>query len=955
MSIDPDPRRVRALIDRLGAAIFVVDVEPDGGFRFVATNLVHERKSGLRRADLAGRRLEECLPPEMARSLAGRYRACVAAGEAIEYEEQLDLAVGRTWWRTTLTPELDADGAVVQLYGTTVDITEARRDEQASRRKTVLLEEAEELAGIGHWKHDLQSDTLLCSAGMLRIHGLPEDAAPSLEQIRALYHPDDLSTLLACRQRALAQGEPFFYEVRLRRGDGSERRVRGRGRCETDSNGQLTAIFGVVRDVTEERRQEELAREGEAQYRHLCNATPTMLHSLDRQGRLVRVSDYWLATLGYDREEVLGRPVTDFMTADSRRVAEKTIFPRFWERGHLRDVEHRFVCKDGRTIDVVLSAEAERDEQGRIVRSLSVLTDITARKQAERALARAQQRLAEAIESMSDAFALFDEQGRLEIFNQRCKEIYPLIEDLMVPGARYEDLVRATVERGLFVVDQKDRDAWVRKQVQIHLRGKRDYEMHLGDGRWIQVSTRRTRDGGVVSTRRDVTRRKQMEFAISHMAMHDALTGLPNRAMFGEELERALARAERDGRPFAVMMGDLDGFKCVNDSMGHATGDRLLVEVARRLQGGVRGGDLVARLGGDEFAILAFADGRPHAFGALADRLVDLMRGPFEIDGQAVSCGMSLGIAVCPDHARDGEQLMINADLALYAAKAAGRHGWRAFERGMAGRAETAASMELSLRNAIALDQLLLHFQPIMEMAGGRPVGAEALLRWNHPSRGLLGAGAFLPATEHRPVIVPVTRWTLAEALRQQGSWRDAGLDLPVWVNLAARSFRWDGLVQVVAEELERAGAAPDRLVLEITEGSFADLFRAESQIAALQEMGVRIALDDFGAGHSSLVRLRDVTVDVLKIDQTLVGSLAANGRDDAIVQAVVALGKSLGVMTLAEGIETEAQYRLLRRVGCPYGQGYHFARPMPPATFLDWACRHLLPPVEETRPAIRA
>lgn len=942
---DPDRSRVRALANQLGAGVFVLDVEADGEFRFVAINVALERLSGLRNEDLAGRRVDECLEAGTAEQVVANYARCVALGETLEYEERLWLPAGETWWRTTLTPLSAPDGSrIVRLVGTAAEMGEAQRSRRLGRRKTELLEAAAALAGVAHWRFELGTGERIWSAEMLRIHGLaPGEEPPPPEEVESLYHPGDWRALQRQVARAVATGKPFRFEARLRdRGEG-ERHLRGLGRLEHDEDGQPLAIFGVLRDVTEERRQQEALLERERRLRRLYDATPAMLLSTDAEGRLASASDRWLDRMGYAREEVLGRSVLDFVAVPADRRARARLRAELRDQGEIRRVECSFRRRDGGTVEVMLSSVAEHDAVGRIEGFLTVLVDVTGRKAAERELARTQQILTDALESMRDAVMLFDPEGRLLIHNKRIKELYPLIADLVQPGLSYRDMMRAMVDRGQYRLGPgQDLEDWLDQQVAEQQDCPRDYEIHLSDGRWVQVSTRRTSDGGVVSTRRDLTQRKQMEFALAHMAMHDALTDLPNRSMFREELERAIARARRDRTRFAVLLGDLDGFKAVNDSLGHGAGDRLLVEVGRRLMGGVRGGDLVARLAGDEFAILAFANDAGNGFGALADRLVDLFRSPFDIDGNAVMAGLSLGIAVYPDHAADAEQLLINADLALYVAKRSGRRSWRSFERGMAGTAPAAASLETALRSAIARDELLLHYQPILELDTGRPIGAEALLRWRHPTRGLLSAGAFLPATDHRPVIMAVTRWTIAEALRQQRAWDgERGIDLSVWVNLAARSFRWNGLVQTVEDELERSGVPADRLVLEITEGSFADLFRAENQIAALQAMGVRIALDDFGVGHSSLARLRDVSVDVLKIDRTFVANLAANGRDDAIVHTIIALGASLGVATLAEGIETAAQCDMLRKLGCRWGQGYHFARPMPPQAFLDWVVAH--------------
>ena len=551
---------------------------------------------------------------------------------------------------------------------------------------------------------------------------------------------------------------------------------------------------------------------------------------------------------------------------------------------------------------------------------------------------RARRQLDNALESMADAFALYDSEGRLVLCNSRYPEFLSRIADRLVPGTSYEELVREGVRRGLYpAVPPAQAETWVAEQVAAHRDGIAS-ELQVADGRWLHAIARPTADGGTVDVRRDITERKLLEEAIEHMAMHDSLTNLPNRTMFYRELERALARAERDPCRVAVILIDLDRFKDVNDTFGHAIGDQLLVEVARRLADCVRTEDLVARLAGDEFAVVAVSKEAADGFAALARRVVARLSERARIGGIEIEPAASLGMTVFPDDPGSLDDLVVHADRALYAAKEAGRRTWMLFDEGMGeGRADSPLLSD-DLGDALGRGEFDLDYQPIVGIASFEVIGFEALLRWNHPRQGRLPASSFIAAAERTPAIVPLTRFVLGSALRQQRSWRDNGLgDRPVWVNLASRCLRLEGLTDIVARELAASGVAPSRLILEVTEDSLIDLEGAEGRINALRRLGVGLALDDFGTGYSSLGRLRGLPMDVVKIDRIFVGGLARDERDRAVVRGMVALGENLGLTPTAEGVETSAQLRELRRCGCVWAQGHLFARPMPPQGLASW------------------
>ena len=552
-------------------------------------------------------------------------------------------------------------------------------------------------------------------------------------------------------------------------------------------------------------------------------------------------------------------------------------------------------------------------------------------------------RLDDALESMADAFALYDADGRLVICNRRYHEYLAPIADLLVPGVRFDDLVREGARRGIYALDDTaDIEARIAQLVRAQNAGQ-VRELRFRDGRWLQVVPRTTAEGGTVLVCRDTTERKRLEQTLEHMAMHDPLTDLPNRKMYDLELRRARARAERDGDRLALMLLDLDRFKEVNDTYGHQVGDQLLVEVARRLVACVRAGDVVARVGGDEFAVIAAGSDGVEGFGALAERILgpaerahpdrrDRARGSCQPRSHAVSrrSGRSRRVHRACRSGAVRRQAGRRPDLAAVQ----GRHGYRAT-------AAAGGSPTTSARRSRA-GELHLEYQPIVATGSGEVVGIEALVRWQHPRRGRLAASSFIATAERTPAILPLTRFVLRSALRQQRAWHAAGADLPVWVNLAPACLRWDGLLDAVTAALAEAGVAPSRLVLEVTENSFVDLERAASLVDQLRRLGVRVALDDLGASYSSLGRLRALPMDVVKIDRSFIGGLARDQRDRAVVQAMVTLGESLGLTPVAEGVETGEQLRVLRGFGCPWAQGHLFAPPLPPEQLAAWlAARH--------------
>jgi diguanylate cyclase (GGDEF)-like protein/PAS domain S-box-containing protein len=459
------------------------------------------------------------------------------------------------------------------------------------------------------------------------------------------------------------------------------------------------------------------------------------------------------------------------------------------------------------------------------------------------------------------------------------------------------------------------------------------------DGSWRHVESAvsaRLEDPtihGMVINTRDITERKELEDQLAHQAFHDSLTGLANRALFRNRIEHALARMRRHRRPVGVLLLDLDGFKTVNDSLGHAFGDAFLVAVARRLRDVLRPSDTPCRLGGDEFAVLVedLNDGLDVT--VVAERVLEALRLPFVIDGKEVVTAASIGISIAESGSRDADDLLRNADVAMYTAKGRGRNRFELFKPSMHRAMLDRLDLEADLRRAVERGEFVLNYQPTVALDTGRISGMEALVRWNSPERGLVPPGLFIPVAEDTGLIVALGAWVLEEACRQAVAWKqEFGVDAPrtMSVNLSARQLQDDGLVADVGAILERTGIRPEHVVLEITESAvMADAEAMTARLHELKALGVRLAIDDFGTGYSSMSYLCSFPIDILKIDRSFVSGVRSEPQKMGIVRTIVELGHILQLQTVAEGIELDEELQQLRALQCDLGQGYWFARPL--------------------------
>ena len=542
--------------------------------------------------------------------------------------------------------------------------------------------------------------------------------------------------------------------------------------------------------------------------------------------------------------------------------------------------------------------------------------------------------LSATLDSTADGILVVDVEGSIRQFNSQFAQMWRLPDEVLESrddGAAIQFVLDQLVRPDLFIAKVEELYALPTAQS--------DDTLEFKDGRVFERHSRPQQVDGVIVGRvwsfRDVTDRNRLVNELAHQAFHDSLTGLANRALLSDRLEHALARSRRLAATVAVLFCDLDGFKMVNDTLGHDAGDDLLVEVARRLAGNLRDGDTAARLGGDEFAIVLDETTTDDTI-ALAQRVLEVLREPFVVNERDVFVPASIGIADNGTDVLDADELLCRADIAMYAAKSRGRNRMEVFEPTM--QTELAARHELhgDLRHALLRGELVVHYQPLLDLETQTIESFEALVRWNHPSRGLVGPDVFIPIAEETGLIVEIGRWVVREACRETMAWRalPGAQDLCIGVNVSSHQLYDDEFVDDIRAALDDSGLAPTGLILELTESTLlSDTTLVQERLDELTRLGIRIALDDFGTGYSSLAYLRSFPIDFLKIDQSFVNELSRESDDQGLimVRSIISIGHNLNLGVIAEGIEQTNQLDELRKAGCNTGQGYLFARPVPP------------------------
>ena len=662
---------------------------------------------------------------------------------------------------------------------------------------------------------------------------------------------------------------------------------------------------------------------------------------MDRNGKVEYCNTSFTAMTGYTLQEIGGgHPSAWNPTEEIRAVYQQLLASQASNDSWAKDCESR--RKDGSRYWERQVVFTLRDVVGHHTHLVVVKQDISARKDESDAYERRRHLQEQALVSSSNGIMI----TRSDADDHSIVYVNPAFE--RITGYMAEEVIG---REGRFLV-RDDLAQPALEVIRSALRDKREGTATLRNYRkdgtlfWNELHIAPVRDltgestTHFVSVINDVSERVQYQQALEYQANHDSLTGLANRNLLNDRIEQAIAWARRNNNVIGVMLLDLDHFKRINDASGHTAGDAMLKEVAARLRHCVRDTDTVARLGGDEFVIILTDLPQPDDVGHIAAKVQSALARPMEIVGRDVEVTASIGVALYPRDGDHGEVLLRYADIAMYRVKEHGRNSVRCFVPEMGSSAISRLDMEAAMRRGLERGEFLLHYQPKIELASGRVVGAEALVRWQHPQIGLIHPIEFIRLAEETGLIVPLGEWVLEEACRQQARWREQGLGaLKLAVNMSARQFRLDDLSDRVAAIVQRTGVDPQQIVLELTESMvMQDVDTTRMSLVALKNLGLSLSLDDFGTGYSSLSYLRRFPIDELKIDRSFINDIHSNEDDAAIASAIVAMAHSLGLAVVAEGVECQEQADLLQRMGCSQVQGYLYARPMPAHAFLERA-----------------
>ncbi len=744
-------------------------------------------------------------------------------------------------------------------------------------------------------------------------------------------HADDRQRVVREWEEALGLRRPLDTTYRLLRADGTYGWVHHNALPVNDEMGRLTGYLGACNDITDQRTAELRALDKEQEIRMLADNVPVLIAYFDAVDLRCRFANKAYARMwGWDEQSILGRPVREVIGEEGYREIAPHI-----ERviaGETVTYERTVKAADGGERVLEVNLRPQRDESGRTVAAFVLIHDITRHRMAELSVRESEERLQKFADATRSGI-VFHEDGIVTDCNDAI---------LRLIGYRYDEIVGTAIIQYVSPDFREQALEMVRKGIE------RPYESEIiardgtpipveFEGRLMPFNNKEYR----LSVVRDIRRRKASQARIHFLAHHDLLTGLPNRALLLERLEFILAAARRRGTQAALLFMDLDNFKTVNDSLGHAAGDALLKILAERIPAMLRGVDVVSRHGGDEFLVVlpeVQADGPI----PVAEKLLAAISEPMVLEGQSISVSASIGIALYPRDGETPEALIRSADAAMYLAKERGRSNYQFFNRGLAEAAYRALTLETRLREAIRDGSFLVHYQPQVRVDTGAVIGVEALIRWPQADGSWIEPNDFIPVAEQRGLIRTIGKWVLREACRQNRKWQDAGIaPLPVAVNLSSIQFRQKDFVREVEEALGESGLDAQFLAFELTEsmlmGDTGDMART---LEGLKALGVKLAIDDFGTGHSSLMHLKRFPIDKLKIDRTFVRDLPDDADDRAIAGAIIDLARNMGITSIAEGVDRPEQLDFLKSRGCEEAQGHLFCRAMPAAEIAAWLDR---------------
>ena len=867
-------------------------------------------------------------PDDRAAVEAG-YNEAVAQRRAFALEHRIIRDDGGIRWVQERGETVyDAEGRPVRSVGTVQDITERKVVELALSESEQIITAVFNSVPVRLFWKDKDLVFLGCNMAFARDAGFadPKDIVGKddhqmgwREQAEA-YRADDREVIESGRPKLLieesqttAEGKSVTLltnKIPLRR-----------------PSGEIYGVLGTYIDITERKLAEEKLRRERDFSAALIDGLPGIFFVFDPQGRIAQANAHLVAVTGRTVEELRSLPpLSPIPPADRENVARA--IASVFEKGHI-ETEIGIMHVDGSVRRFSVTARRIQLADGPGILGMGI--DVTEARKAERLLRESEERFKGLVENTVDWVWEMDPEFRFTYASPRCFDLFGYRLEEVVGRSAFDFMTPEDAER----TKAETTDLFAERRPMLNFESRYVHKM----GHMVIIETNATpyfdADGhyrGYRGIDRDVTAQRRAAAQIMQMARYDALTGLANRRVFAEAVQQAIARAQRGARGFAVLYLDLDHFKDINDTLGHPIGDLLLKSVAKRLKACVRETDTVARFGGDEFAVLAVDINDPTDAGVLGEKILAALSKPVTIEGNEIRSGTSVGISVYGAESPEAEMLLAHADVALYRAKSEGRGTYRFFTDSMDADVRRRVKLDADLRTAIDSEQFFLVYQPQVEAASGCIVGVEALVRWRHPERGIVAPDEFIAAAEKNGLIVPLGRWVLQTACRQAKAWREAGVPpVTMGVNLSALQFKTPlELERDIAAGLAETGLPPQMLELELTESVLMKASREHNDVLLrLRRQGLRLAIDDFGTGFSSLDYLRRFPVDRIKIAQVFIIDLVTAAGDAAIVKAAIGLARELGISVIAEGVENEAQLRLLQAWGCREVQGYYFSKPL--------------------------
>lgn len=846
------------------------------------------------------------------------------------------------WLEISGRPQLDANGRT-QVFGVIREITQQQEQEQALRDSQERLTLALESANLGTWDWHIPSDMLYGSERAASLHGLPAEPYHG-EFIDFFQHvPEEDRRIMRKAYRDAVEGVQREYQVtyRTRLSNGDMRYLESTAKLYRDDQGAPRRMAGILMDITERVQREQRLASSEEKFVTLFQASPEPICvSRIRDGVFIEVNPAFSQTFGWQPQDIVGHSAPELGFWVDERQREQLFAKLSAEQGLSNEVA-RFRTREGRELTCVVSSRFIRVERRLCI--TTTFRDITERQTAEAALKASQEKFAKAFHSSPDAITITErDTGRyIEVNEGFCR----------LTGYRPEEVIgRNAFELKVWAYPEERA-----RMVETILREGRAYHLEMhgqhrdGSIRLVEVSVEPIELNGtpyLLLNARDISELKAAQAQVQHLAYHDPLTNLPNRALLMDRLTQQIALLKRHDLHGALLFLDLDHFKHINDSLGHPVGDAVLKMVTARLEASVRLEDTVARLGGDEFVVLLSGlEGSRTEINRQVRQVAEKLRGilaePMLLDGHRLQVTPSIGIALLPDHGDNPTDLLKRADIALYRAKDSGRNTIQIFRKAMQDAASERLRLESDLRLALARGEFELYFQPQVDARTGSVVGAEALLRWSHPTLGMQSPAHFIQVLEESGLILEVGGWVLSEAchvgsrlLRDNLVQRDR---FQLCVNISPRQFRQNDFVERVERCLQQNQLPASILKLEITEGIVIhNLDDTIAKMRRLKKLGLSFAMDDFGTGYSSLTYLKRLPVDVLKIDQSFVRDATSDPNDAEIIRAIVAMARSLNLEVIAEGVEQAEQLEFLLQQGCHHYQGYLFSKPVPLAEFHD-------------------